>query len=327
MPIDSDMVNSTAYVAITLGHPDELTEKSAEGFLREFLFDRRVLNIPFIPRFFISRMIAKRRAGKYLRNLRSTLIDGDMPLAYYESSLLKKFSERGVNNIFFAHRYGSGNIRKTVDKAIRSGFRNFVFLPLFPQCSSSMTLSARDKVKRLGIPKQCYRFINSYAADATYIDTISNCIIDAVEERADEGKPAFDALVLSFHSVPLSQLRESNYEEECEETFRRISRKVGGLFDMGCHLTYQSQIRGRGGKWLEPDLPECVRRLHSKNIESVLVVSPGFAFDCTETVVELGRDMRRRFMRKGKFFELISCLNDSERQIWLLEKLFEQAQL
>ncbi len=321
------MASQPAYVAITLGHPDELTESSAKAFLREFLFDRRVLDIPLIPRFFVSRMIAKRRARKYLRNLKATLIDGDMPLAYYESSLLKKFSERGVNNIFFAHRYGSRNIRKTVDNAIRSGFRNFVFLPLFPQCSSSMTLSVRDKVKRLGIPKQCYRFINSYAADPTYIDTISNCIIDAVEERADEGKPAFDALAISFHSVPLSHLRQNNYEEECEETFRRISRKVGGLFERGCHLAYQSQIRGRGGKWLEPDLPTCVRTLHEKKIESVLVVAPGFAFDCTETVVEIGRDMRRRFMRKGKFFELIDCLNDSERQIWLLEKLFEQAQL
>ena len=70
--------------------------------------------------------------------------------------------------------------------------------------------------------------------------------------------------------------------------------------------------------WLEPDLPTCVRTLHEKKIESVLVVAPGFAFDCTETVVEIGRDMRRRFMRKGKFFELIDCLNDSERQIWLL---------
>jgi len=319
-------MNKPAYVAITLGHPDELTVEAAEKFLKEFLFDKRVMNIPLIPRFFISRMIARRRAKRYLRQLKTTLIDGDMPLAYYEQSLLKKFSERGQNNIFFAHRYGRHNIRNTVDLAIRRGFRKFVFLPLFPQCSSSMTLSVKDRVHKLGIPKQCYRFVNSYAADPTYIDTIANYVIDAVEQRADEGKPPFDALEVSFHSVPLSHLKESNYEDECEDTFRLLTKKVGGLFERGCFLTYQSQIRGHGGKWLEPDPKESVLRFHDKKIESLLVIAPGFSFDCTETVVELGRDMRRAFMKKGNFFELISCLNDSERQIWLLEKLFEQAQ-
>jgi len=310
-------MSDCALIPVTLGEPDAHDAPAARAFLREFLSDPRVLSAPWPIRKILAHKIAAARAQNFADMLESISADGRSRLSCYEESVARKLSRRIGARVMFAHRYGKGNIAQTLGKARAWGIKKYIFIPLFAQCSSSVTLSIKREISLAERKAERLKIVDSYCDEPLYIKALADSALQ---------KPREDwALLCCFHSVPLSHLPEAPYETHCQKTFAGLKRALRYRFAEGkIFLAWQSKM-GRGN-WLEPSAEDTALKLAQAGVKKLAVISPGFAFDCTETLCELGRDLRKTFLAAGgENFELISCLNDSEAQISILETLFKRA--
>ncbi len=330
------MRKNRAVIFVTLGAPEYLNRASARKFLLEFLSDEKVLPIPnILLRRFLAWRISCKRAQKYLENLEFTAIDGKAPLFFYEQNLQKKFLEKTGLKIYFAHRYGTGSVRETVTVALKDGAKDFFFVPFFPQKSYAMTSSILSEILHLVrlnkdslfipplktfIYEDAVGFCASYANLPEYIDAVCASIKEAL------AKNSFDALLISFHSMPKRQALLTDYEYECEESFSLIKEKLKDVFSEDkIFLTYQSAM-GKG-EWLAPKVKDVAQNLAKCGVKKLLVSSPGFAFDCTETLVELGEELKEVFLNSGgEYFKLCACLNDSDSQLLLMQAIINSVE-
>lgn len=303
---------ATANIIINLGAPCELSVGAAETFLRSFLSDPNVLPLPFPFRNLLAARIAKKRAAHYLETAKKTAINGVPPIYHYTKSLAAKVSELGVENVFAAFQFGRDSLAEVVLLAREEcGASRFNFIPAYPQNSRSMTQSARAAVEKcFGKRGADYKFLESYCGHSLYIEALAKSLANA------DG----DALLASFHSVPVSQLRGSPYADECDKTASLLCEKIGRKNAL---VAWQSKM-GRG-RWLEPQTVEILGKMARRGVKRIDVVCPGFSCDCTETLVEIASDARDYFLEQGGGeFNYIPCLNDSDMHAELFAKLFEE---
>jgi ferrochelatase len=318
----------TGILYCNLGTPDAPTPAALRPYLREFLSDPRVIEIPravWLP--ILYGLILPLRSPKSAAKYASIWTKDGSPLALWTAKQAKLLQgwlgEHGRQaTVKHAMRYGRPSIASQLDALKAEGTTRILVLTAYPQYSGTSTASVIDAVcawaaKQRAVPE--LRFVNSYHDDAGYVDAVVRRIERHWREQA--GLP--DHLVMSFHGVPERVVRLGDpYRDECMETARRIAGRLG-LAPEKCSVTFQSRF-GRA-KWLEPATDATLRSLGKRGLARVDVVCPGFVADCLETLEEIAIEGRQAFMTAGgKAFHYIPCLNDEPAWIAALGAIAER---
>lgn len=311
-----------------LGSPDQPTTRAVRRYLREFLGDPRVVEIPrrvwsLILHGIILRVRPRKSAAKYAR---IWLPEGS-PLkvwTHQQAELLAGWlGERGhrLTLVRDAMRYASPSIASQLDALKAEGVTRVLVLPAYPQYSATTTASLVDAVNDWSrsvrrLPE--FRFVNGYHDEPLYIEALVQSVLAHWQQH---GRP--DQLVMSFHGIPARNIRLGDpYQAQCLETAGLLAERLQLSPDQH-RVTFQSRF-GRA-TWLEPYTEPTLRALGAAGTGRVDVMCPGFPADCLETLEEIAIEGRDAFLQSGgKEFHYIPCLNDSPVWITALTAIVER---
>ena len=214
-------------------------------------------------------------------------------------------------------RYGNPSIKSRLNKLKEDGCEHIVVLPLYPQYASATTATVCDEIYR-SLMKMRWQpslhIIPHYESDPNYI----NALVSSIEQKIKQIKWKPDLILSSYHGIPKSYFEKGDpYQCYCQKTTRLISEKFDKVM---IQTTFQSRFGPQ--EWLQPYTDKTLEELPEKGIKNLLVICPGFASDCVETLEEINIAGRETFISSGgENFDLIPCLNDNSEHIKLLEKL------
>ena len=322
---DAENKSSTTAVLLTnLGSPDEPTTSAVRRYLREFLSDPRVVEIPRLVWLIILHGIILRIRPAKSAKLYQTIWQNDgAPLititAAQKVKMAAKIQSQYGDNVIvdFAMRYGNPSIASVLQKFQQQGVDKLVVLPLYPQYAGPTTASTFDAVSK-ELQKWRYipsiHFVNTYHNNPHYIQAL----VETVKEHvASHGKP--ERLVLSYHGMP-EQFRKwgDPYYDFCQETTLLLKRVLLennlGFTDDEIIMTFQSRF-GKA-EWLKPYTDETLENLPKQGIKHVAIMSPAFSADCLETLEELIHENSEVFLEAGgESYHYIAALNDRDDHI------------
>ncbi|PID42086.1 MAG: ferrochelatase [Proteobacteria bacterium] len=310
-----------------LGSPDAPAKKALIPYLKQFLWDPRVVELPRLIWWFVLNLVILRvrpsaSAAAYKKvwteqgaPLKKNTIEQARALGV---ALKKKWGDRV--ELDWAMRYGQPSIEHKVQEMMNKGVDKLVVLPLYPQYAAATTAStfdaiANDFCRRRWIPE--LRFVTSYHDNPLYIEALAK----SVEQHWSEFGRA-QKLVLSYHGIPVKYVQRGDpYQNQCYKTSSLLVERLG-LKEDEYMITFQSRL-GRE-EWLRPYIDETMRALPEKGVRSVQVMCPGFSADCLETVEEIAEENREYFLESGgERFEYISALNARSEHITALAALVE----
>ena len=316
----------TGVLLINLGTPDSTSWWDIRKYLKEFLSDRRVIEVnpilwQIILNLFILTFRPSKTAHAYKKIWRKE--SNESPLLYFTRSQAKKLNEKIGNKkiiVDFAMRYGNPSIKSKLNILKDAGCENIVILPLYPQYAAATTATVCDEVYRslMGMRWQpSLQVIPHYESEPMYIDAL----VKSVKEKLRKIKWKPDLIISSYHGIPKKYFDKGDpYHCYCHKTTRLMKENFN---EIDIQTTFQSRFGPQ--EWLTPYTDKTLESLPSKGVKNLLVICPGFASDCVETLEEIDIQGRESFMENGgKNFGLIPCLNDNLDHINLFEKLVKK---
>jgi ferrochelatase len=317
----------TGVVLINLGTPEAPTAPAVRRYLREFLSDPRVVELPRwlwwpILNGPVLALRPRQSAAKYASVWTaegSPLLVGSRRQA---SALNAELALRGLDvDVALAMRYGQPSIQAALDPLRARNVTRMLMVPMYPQYSATTTGSAVDGVNRLvgrlrDVPE--IRWIKHFGDDPGYIDALAASVIDHWKE-VGRG----DCLLMSFHGLPRRNLELGDpYHCECQKTARLLAQSLG-LELSAYRVSFQSRF-GRA-RWLEPSTVDTLRSLARGGARRIDVICPGFVADCLETLEEIVIEGQALFLAAGgQQLRYVRCLNDGARFIRTLADLVER---
>jgi protoporphyrin/coproporphyrin ferrochelatase len=320
-------IAGSAIVLVNLGTPDAPTTSAVRRYLREFLSDPRVVEIPRLVWWCILNfIILPFRSSKSAKKYESIWSRDGSPLKVHtqkQAKLLRgALGERGHNSVTveMAMRYGSPSLPEVLAKLKAENVDRVLILPAYPQYSATTTGSIYDAVfafyaKVRNLPE--LRFVKNYHAHDGYIDALRDSVLNHWDAN---GRP--DKLVLSFHGVPKRTLLLGDpYHCECMKTARLLAARLG-LTQEQYLVTFQSRF-GKA-EWLQPYTAPTVQQLARDGVKRVDLLCPGFTSDCLETLEEIAMEVGHEFEAAGgEHFHYIPCLNEAPAWIAALAEIAE----
>ncbi|MEW6678868.1 MAG: ferrochelatase [Pseudomonadota bacterium] len=304
---------------INLGTPEAPTAQALRPYLKEFLSDQRVVEIPRpIWWLILNGIILNTRPAKSAQKYASIWRPEGSPLKYHTERmaiLLKGHLGQRVREpvlVDYAMRYGQPSVAQRIAHMKAQGVDRLLVVPLYPQYAASSTGSALDAVWQTLLhtrnPPEI-RTIRNFHDDPGYIQALRQSIEVFWAER---GRP--DVLVMSFHGVPRRSLDLGDpYHCECRKTGRLLAESLGLQADQ-YRVTFQSRF-GRA-EWLKPYTTATLEELAKAGTRRVDVICPGFTADCLETLEEIGMEGKADFLQAGgREYHYIPALND--RPLWI----------
>lgn len=322
-----DRTLKTGVLLTNLGTPDAPTASALRTYLREFLSDPRVVEIPRVVWMLILHGIILRiRPAKSAKLYQSIWTEKGSPLMVISQEQKAKVSEQlatryGDNVIVdLAMRYGNPSIKEALKRFQQQGVNNIIVLPLYPQYAGPTTGSTFDAVVNeiqswRWIPN--LHFLSSYHDHPLYIKALANSIQENFEQH---GKP--DKLVLSYHGMPkLFHTSGDPYYCFCVKTTRLVTEALG-LTENDYVMTFQSRF-GKA-EWLKPYTDATLEALPEKGCKNVAIISPAFSADCLETLEELESENRDVFIEAGgQRYRYIPALNARDDHVNAMVSLLE----
>lgn len=318
---------------INLGTPDGPDTKSVRRYLREFLSDPRVVDIPTPIRILVlNLLILPFRPKQSAHAYQKIWQENGSPLLIYSRELAQKTADV-LNNryhVSLGMRYGNPSIESAVDELINKGCQKITVLPLFPQYSSAATGSAIEKTLNIlkekhNIPS--FEIIQDFYNHPLFIDCYAQLLRDELS------KINYDKLLFSYHGLPLRQIVKSGcsrpepcqnnkacpadngnrncYRQQCYATSRALGNALG--LDEN---QYTSSFQSRLGRieWIKPYTDEVLPELAKQGVKKLAVACPAFTADCLETLEEIGMQAREQWQELGgEEFHLLPCLNADAR--------------
>lgn len=311
-----------------LGTPEAPTKQALRPYLKQFLSDPRVVEVPkLIWWFVLNGIILNIRPKRSAKAYETVWTQDGSPLLTHTKNQAKGIETRlkaiyGDDVIIdYAMRYGEPSVSTALDTLLAKGARKIIVLPLYPQYCASTSGStfdavAQDFTKRRWLPD--FRFVSHYHDHPGYISAVANKIKAhwQTHERADK-------LIFTYHGIPKRYLLNGDpYHCECHKTSRLVAQELG-LSAEEYMTTFQSRF-GRE-EWLTPYTDETLKAMPSQGVKSVQLVCPGFSSDCLETIEEIGEENREYFEENGgERYEYIPCLNDDDEHLDMLTTLIQQ---
>ena len=316
----------TGVLIINLGTPNSTSWWDIRKYLKEFLSDRRVIEVnPILWQVILNLIILTFRPSKtahaYKKIWRKDT--NESPLLYFTRSQAKKLHKKiGSEKIIvdFAMRYGNPSISSRLYKLKDEGCENIIILPLYPQYAAATTATVCDEVYRslMGMRWQpSLQIVPHYESEPKYIEAL----IESVEKKISEINWKPDLIIASYHGIPKSYFDKGDpYQCYCQKTTRLMKEK----FDkVEIKTTFQSRFGPQ--EWLTPYTDKTIEDLPKNGIKNLLVICPGFASDCVETLEEINIQARETFLENGgKNFDLIPCLNDNAKHISLFQHIINK---
>lgn len=322
---DHEQTPKVGILLTNLGTPQAPEKKQLRAFLREFLSDPRVVEIPRLLWLFILHgIILNVRPARSAEAYRSVWTEQGSPLMFntqeqthaLQAVMRERYGDQVV--VEFAMRYGTPAIPDVMQQMLAGGVRKLLVLPLYPQYSGSTTGStfdalAGDFTRRRWLPE--LRFATHYHDHPAYIAALADSIRSY---RAEHG--GADKLMFSYHGVPQRYLEQGDpYHCECLKTTRLVAEALE--LDQAEYIT-TFQSRFGKAKWLQPYTDATLKTLPGENVKSVQVICPGFAADCLETLEEIAVENRDYFLAAGgENYQYIPCLNSTPQHIAALATL------
>ncbi len=292
---------------MNLGTPDDPSPRSVRRYLKEFLSDRRVVELPAIAWQPILRgIILNTRPKKSAHAYRQVWSDQGSPLAAItraQSDAMQGAFGEGVM-VDWAMRYGNPSIATRIDAMRAAGCDRILLAPLYPQYCAATTATANDKAfAHLATLRwqPAIRTLPPYYDDALYIDALAQTLRENLDRLDFEP----DAIVASFHGMPKRTLALGDpYHCHCQKTARLVQEALGRP------LTVAFQSRFGPAKWLGPATDDTLVELAKAGKRRIAIFAPGFSADCLETLEELSIRGRESFMEAGGTdFAYLPCLN------------------
>ena len=323
-----EAAESLGVLLVNLGTPEAPTTAAVRRYLKEFLWDPRVVEV-FRPAWWLvlNLVILNTRPRRSAEAYEKVWTDEGSPLLVIsekQQAALQAALEQRLDfpvKTVLAMRYGNPSIASGLQALRESGARRVLVLPLYPQYSATTTASIFDAVsdelqRWRWLPE--LRFINHYHDDPAYIQALA----DSVRRfQAEHGEP--DKLILSFHGIPREYfLAGDPYFCECQKTGRLLAEALALTQDRW-QLTFQSRLGPKA--WLKPYTDKTLESLAKSGTKNVQVICPGFSADCLETLEEIAMQNRDIFTGAGgSEYRYIPCLNDSAQHIDMLAELVAQ---
>ena len=313
----------TGVLLINLGTPDSTSWWDIRKYLKEFLSDRRVIEVnPILWKIILNLFILTFRPSKtahaYKKIWRKE--SNESPLLYFTKSQAEKLKGKiGSEKIIvdFAMRYGNPSIKSKLNLLKDYGCENIIILPLYPQYAAATTATVCDEVYRSLMNMRwqpSLQVIPHYESEPAYIEAL----IKSVRRKLGSINWKPDLIISSYHGIPKKYFDKGDpYHCYCHKTTRLMKENFN---EIEIQTTFQSRFGPQ--EWLTPYTDKTLEDLPSKGIKNLLVICPGFASDCVETLEEIDIQGRESFMKNGgEKFDLIPCLNDNSDHINLFEKL------
>ena len=316
--------NKTGVLLVNLGTPDAPTVPAIKKYLREFLSDRRVIEVNrWVWKIILNGFILPFRSPKTTKLYQAVWRqDNTSPLFYYTKRQAELLSNETSADIVvdFAMRYGKPSLEDKIKCLQDDGCTEIRILPLYPQYSATTTATVYDEVYRV-LSKMRWQpnivGVKPYYDHPGYISLLKSQVIDHVKSL--DFKP--DALVVSFHGIPALYFEKGDpYYCHCHKTYRLLKEALEGEFSGEVILSFQSRFGPK--KWLEPYTTDILAECAKGKAQNVMVMAPGFPADCLETLEELQVTEMKTFLEAGgKNYFVMPCLNDHPEHIQLLKQL------
>ena len=334
----------TGILLVNLGTPDSPSTKDVRKYLREFLMDRRVIDIPVFSRWLLVNLViapfrSPRSAKLYSKIWRT---DGVSPLLYY-SLRQKEALQQLLGNEYqveLAMRYQSPSIESALGKFRKPHFKKIKIFPLFPQYASASTGSVVEKVMTIISKWQVIpeiEIIGSFCNDENFIKAFAEC-------GKKFNHAAYDHVLFSFHGLPERQIKKADSNDHClkENCCSSLNEKNAFCYRAQCHSTarliaeelnipeekYAICFQSRLGKnpWIKPYSDVVIAERAKAGDKKLLIFAPAFVSDCLETLYEIRIEYDELFKKYGgEKVDMIESLNDSPLWIDAMKRILMKA--
>ncbi len=322
---------------VNLGTPDGPDPASVKRYLKQFLSDRRVIEIPPIAWQPILRgIILNTRPKKSSVAYTKIWTKRGSPLADITASIAEAVdaaigAEGGTEGgtsimVDYAMRYGSPSIEQRMTEMMAQGCDRILIAPLYPQYCAATTATVFDEVARVmaGLRWQpALRFLPPYHDDALYLDALADDLTRQV--GALSFRP--ETMLLSFHGMPQRTHEKGDpYHCHCHKSARLVKERLVGRpeFD-GVRFETTFQSRFGPAQWLEPATDDTLMAEGEKGTKRLVVAAPGFAADCVETLEELALEGRDQFLEAGgEEYAVLDCLNVSSAGVTMIDGIIRR---
>ncbi len=315
-------------ILVNLGTPVRPEPGAVRSFLREFLSDRRVVEIPRLIWWpILYGIILPWRPARVAKLYQQVWQSEGSPLKVITErqvgalqALLDRREGEAAPRICYAMTYGAPKLKDQVAHLQEQGVERIVVLPLYPQYSATTTAAVYDQYAELlrvrNVPN--IQIHKDYSRRADYIAALAQSVRDYWQEH-DRGQ----RLLLSFHGIPKRCIDLGDpYYEQCVATANDLAKALN-LADDEWAFSFQSRL-GKA-EWLKPYTDKLLQQWGQQGVESVDVICPAFAADCLETLEEINGENRQLFLESGgKSFAYIPCLNDSPVHIEMMAAIISE---
>ncbi len=334
-----ELQKNEGVLLINLGSPKELSKKSVRQYLRVFLSDDNVVDLPkFFQQFILRLFILPFRPKNTLEAYEKIWTKKGSPLIISTESIANKLTEKTGWNVEYAMRYEEPSIEKALHKFKKNEINKIYVISLYPHNAMATTVTTELETRNVAMNVSNdfeLIFTKPFFDNEEYINAMVNSIRPYVENKS------YDKIIFSYHGIPKRQAKktdetgehcfstsncceiENDGSKDCYRSHTRIASdltaKKLGLEDDQWEIAYQSRI---GPGWLTPFTDKRLAKLPEEGIDNIAILCPSFISDCLETLEEIDIRGRETFLKAGgKNMTYIPCLNDSEDTINLLENL------
>ena len=296
---------------INLGTPDNLELISVKKYLKEFLSDGYVVDIPTIIRkILVNLIIVPFRSRKTQEAYKSIWTKKGSPLIINTNLIKEKLDQKIEYPVEMAMRYQNPSIERGLISLIEKGCKEIIVLPLYPHYAEATSLTTKLKVEEVRDVLDLdikLSFLNEFYKEAGYIDSLSKQISTYVTND-------IDFLLFSYHGIPKRQNIRTNptYEDQVKLASKLCAEKLN-LKDDQWGVAFQSRL---GPGWLQPFTDKMLENLPKNGKRKIAVVCPSFVADNLETLEEINIEARETFIESGGHeFIFIPCLNNDDKWI------------
>jgi len=308
--------SKVAIILVNLGTPDGTDYWSMRKYLKQFLMDKRVVDL-FRPIWWLilnGPILTFRpsKSGKAYKKIWDEQNHGS-PLRKFTINQTNKLKDSFKDNknliIDYAMRYGNPSIEKVLNKIVEKGCSKLLLVPLYPQYAASTTATVKDEVFKWMLKQRWQPDIRTIAPwfdDKNYIKALADTVNSNLKN-----KNTLDKLIVSFHGIPQRYFKAGDpYHCHCIKTARLLKEELKWPDDK-ILVTFQSRFGPE--PWLQPYTDKTIIELAKSGKKRIAVIAPGFISDCLETLEELNVEARELFIEHGgESFQYIPCLNDNK---------------
>ena len=329
---------------VNLGSPDSTDTNDVRDYLREFLMDERVIDLPkWFRTFLVKGIILKTRPKKSAEAYRKIWWDEGSPLIVLSKRLQEKVQKKVSVPVQLAMRYGNPSIRTGMENLKQLGVTDVLIIPLYPQFAMATTetiLVLAEKLQKEYFPEIQLTSLPSFYNHPDYIRVLGNSIQEKLQGTN------WEHLLFSYHGVPERHIRKSDvtkshckmdgkccfddspahqycYRHQCEMTSIKVAEYLE-LKEGSYSTSFQSRVSILGS-WLKPYTDKTVEKFAKKGIKELAIATPAFVSDCLETLEEIGMEAAEDFEENGgKHLHVIPCINDRDEWVRVLSRWVDE---